>query len=180
MQPMLEHVAMAGVAFSRGPSGGSPYYIVNYDDRSGRTDRVTAGIGDDLETFFCLKSRTDACPPRWRRLSLWSASWRACSLATRSTWSSQSTVRAVLSAAGTPSGRGRKRTVDAEIDAALADVARKVELLSRPHPYLHGSRSIFGVMPDWNPAEIIGLRPRPLSLSLYRELVTDADLGVSA
>ena len=64
--------------------------------------------------------------------------------------------------------------MDAEIDAALADVARKVELLSRPHPFLHGSRSIFGVMPDWNPAEIIGLRPWPLSLSLYRELVTDA------
>ena len=55
-----------------------------------------------------------------------------------------------------------------------ADVARKVELLSRPHPYLHGSRAIFGVMPDWNPAEIIGVRPWPLSLSLYRELITDA------
>ena len=29
-------------------------------------------------------------------------------------------------------------------------------------------------MPDWNPAEIIGIRPKPLALSLYRELVTDA------
>ena len=28
-------------------------------------------------------------------------------------------------------------------------------------------------MPDWNPAEIIGIRPRPLSLSLYKELITD-------
>ena len=28
-------------------------------------------------------------------------------------------------------------------------------------------------MPDWNPAEIIGRRPNPLSLSLYRELITD-------
>ena len=28
-------------------------------------------------------------------------------------------------------------------------------------------------MPDWNPAEIIGVRPRPLSLSLYKELITD-------
>lgn len=31
-----------------------------------------------------------------------------------------------------------------------------------------------GVMPDWNPAEIIGLKPRPLALSLYRELITDS------
>ena len=28
-------------------------------------------------------------------------------------------------------------------------------------------------MPDWNPAEIIGIKPKPLALSLYRELVTD-------
>jgi phosphohistidine swiveling domain-containing protein len=62
----------------------------------------------------------------------------------------------------------------AKVDAALAEIACKIELLSRPHPYLHGSRAIFGVMPDWNPAEIIGVRPLPLSLSLYRELITDA------
>ena len=28
-------------------------------------------------------------------------------------------------------------------------------------------------MPDWNPAEIIGVRPKPLALSLYKELITD-------
>ena len=28
-------------------------------------------------------------------------------------------------------------------------------------------------MPDWNPAEIIGIKPKPLSLSLYKELITD-------
>ena len=43
-----------------------------------------------------------------------------------------------------------------------------------PHPFLMGSRTVYGVMPDWNPAEIIGVRPKPLALSLYRELVTDA------
>ena len=28
-------------------------------------------------------------------------------------------------------------------------------------------------MPDWNPAEIIGIKPRPLALSMYQELVTN-------
>ena len=28
-------------------------------------------------------------------------------------------------------------------------------------------------MPDWNPAEIIGLRPKRLAISLYKELITD-------
>ena len=38
---------------------------------------------------------------------------------------------------------------------------------------LFGESTIFGVMPDWNPAEIIGIRPMPLALSLYKNLITD-------
>jgi glutamine kinase len=56
----------------------------------------------------------------------------------------------------------------------LEKVRKKLEKLSRPHPQLCGTRSVFGVMPDWNPAEIIGVKPRALSLSLYKELVTDS------
>ena len=32
---------------------------------------------------------------------------------------------------------------------------------------------VFGVMPDWNPAEIIGFKPNKLSLSLYKKLITN-------
>ena len=38
IQPMLSNVSMAGVAFTRDPNGGGPYFVINYDDRSGRTD----------------------------------------------------------------------------------------------------------------------------------------------
>ena len=38
---------------------------------------------------------------------------------------------------------------------------------------MFGKDNFFGVMPDWNPAEIIGKKPKPLALSLYQELVTD-------
>ena len=33
-----------------------------------------------------------------------------------------------------------------------------------------GKTTYFGVMPDWNPAEIIGIRPKPLDLST-KELI---------
>ena len=38
---------------------------------------------------------------------------------------------------------------------------------------LYGDKSILSVMTDWNPAEIIGLKPKQLSLSLYKEIITD-------
>ena len=37
-----------------------------------------------------------------------------------------------------------------------------------------GKKTVYGVMPDWNPAEIVGIRPKPLALSLYREMITDS------
>jgi hypothetical protein len=61
-----------------------------------------------------------------------------------------------------------------EQTARLKRVEDKVALGMRAHPFLRGRRTAYGVMPDWNPAEIIGVRPRPLALSLYRELVTDS------
>jgi adenylylsulfate kinase-like enzyme/phosphohistidine swiveling domain-containing protein len=175
VQPMLERVAMAGVAFSRSPAGG-PYFIINYDDRSGLTERVTGGAGDHLETFFCLKSRLDACPPPLAPVSALVSELEgllgcdAIDVEFAIGGDGQLYLLQVRPLAVDSEGQA----ADVKVDSALADVARKVELLSRPHPYLHGSRAIFGVMPDWNPAEIVGVRPRPLSLSLYRELITDA------
>ncbi len=175
VQPMLDHVAMAGVAFSRSPAGG-PYFIINYDNRTGLTERVTGGAGDVLETFFCLKSRVDSCPPSLAPV--------IALISELETLLASDSIDVEFAVGG--DGQlyllqvrplavdSEARIADATVDTALADVARKVELLSRPHPFLHGSRAIFGVMPDWNPAEIIGVRPWPLSLSLYRELITDA------
>lgn len=175
VQPMLDRVALAGVAFSRSPSDG-PYFVVNYDDSSGLTDRVTGGVGENLKTFYCLKSRPDRCPallaPVITLISELELLLGADAIDVEFAVAEDGElyllqVRPLAADCG-------ERVDDAKIDAALVEVACKLELLSRPHPYLHGSRAIFGVMPDWNPAEIVGLRPRPLSLSLYRELITDA------
>jgi phosphohistidine swiveling domain-containing protein len=175
VQPMLDRVAMAGVAFSRSPNGG-PYFVINYDDRSGLTDRVTAGAGGHLKTFLCVKSRPDACPPALAPVLALVGELEtllacdAIDVEFAVGGDGQLYLLQVRPLAIDPRGRA----ADAKVESALGAIARKVELLSRPHPYLHGSRAIFGVMPDWNPAEIIGLRPCPLSLSLYRELITDA------
>jgi glutamine kinase len=175
VQPMLDRVAMAGVVFSRSPNGG-PYFVINYDDRSGLTDRVTAGVGDNLKTFFCLKSRPAACPHSLAPVIALVSELEtllACDAIDVEFAVGDDGQLYLLQVRPLAADRWG-RAADAKVETALADVARKVELLSRPHPFLHGSRAIFGVMPDWNPAEIIGVRPCPLSLSLYRELITDA------
>ena len=60
------------------------------------------------------------------------------------------------------------------LEQPLLSLYKKIEKLTRPHPFLMGGNTCFGVMPDWNPAEILGIRPKKLAISLYKELVTDS------
>ena len=55
----------------------------------------------------------------------------------------------------------------------LKNLEKKIIKLKVQQNNEFGKTTYFGVMPDWNPAEIIGKKPKPLALSLYRELITD-------
>lgn len=55
----------------------------------------------------------------------------------------------------------------------LKRLEKKINKLQEKNYDLFGNKNYFGVMPDWNPAEIIGTKPRPLALSMYKELITD-------
>ncbi len=174
VQPMLTDVSIAGVAVTREPRGGGPYFVINYDDYSGRSDLVTSGTGEKLKTFVCLKSRQEGIPGHL--LPILDLLRELEFLLDHDGID----VEFAVDKKGAPyllqvRPLGFTQQLDAETTAAATEeVAQKVALLSRPHPYLHGDRSAFGVMPDWNPAEIIGLKPRPLAFSLYRELITDS------
>ena len=61
-----------------------------------------------------------------------------------------------------------------EYSESLKKLKKKIKKLQLPHHSLYGDTTFFGVMPDWNPAEIIGTKPLPLSLSLYQELITNS------
>ena len=56
---------------------------------------------------------------------------------------------------------------------ALKKLSNKIEKLKKSNHNLFGDTTFFGVMPDWNPAEIIGIKPKRLASSLYEELITD-------
>ncbi|WP_298363928.1 PEP/pyruvate-binding domain-containing protein [Azospirillum sp.] len=174
VQPMLTDVRLSGVAFTRDPASGAPYLVVNAS-RGADTTAVTGGAGADLITHYTHLSRTPSEP--------WLAALRRLCDELRALLGQDALDLefAFADDDGTPillQVRPLVMTV-ALLDVAeharlVALVEHKVRLGNRPHPYLHGPRTVYGVMPDWNPAEIIGVRPRPLALSLYRELVTDS------
>ncbi|HTS51318.1 MAG TPA: adenylyl-sulfate kinase [Bryobacteraceae bacterium] len=175
VQPMLSEVSMAGVAVTRDPHAGGPYFVINYDDYSGRCDLVTSGTAEKLSTFVSLKSRQEGIPqPLQPILDLLRELESLLDCDAIDVEFAVDKHGALYLLQVRPLAL-KEPSADAEATAtATEEIAQKVALLNRPHPYLHGKRSVFGVMPDWNPAEIVGLKPRPLALSLYRELITDS------
>ncbi len=58
-------------------------------------------------------------------------------------------------------------------------IEKKIDKLKKYNSNLLGKTTFFATMPDWNPAEMIGTKPKPLALSLYQELITDSIWGKS-
>lgn len=175
VQPMLAHVVASGVATSREVGSGRPYIVVN-TSFGADTTQVTAGRSN--ETQVCYHFRGSLVPPAGRC----GAVVRLIREIERLTDSKRLDIefafvegehlpvllqaRPLVNAPASPLPRDRHCR-------ALARAERKIDATLGAHPLASGRRSALGVMPDWNPAEIVGVRPRPLALSLYRNLVTD-------
>jgi len=175
LQPYLQRVTLAGVALTRDASTGGHYVIVNYEE-SGGTDGVTSGRASGLKTHISSKDAPVTFPSPVREILELCAE-----LETLLAHDSLDIEFAIDDAdqlylfqvRPLILPRGSRTSAEAQ-KQLLHDIERTIAKGMCRHPYLHGNRTIYGVMPDWNPAEIIGVRPRPLALSLYRDLVTDS------
>lgn len=175
IQEMLTDVTYSGVAFSHVPASAAPYFVINYHVGNDTTV-VTAGKQDELETIYHFRSAQKCQNPTAQRVLdlireletltgipkldvefAHSKSLGLCLLQVRQLVAGNDT-----------------RTQQVTVGKQLELIAEKINRLNAEHPYLLGKKTVLGVMPDWNPAEIIGTRPQPLAMSLYRSLITDA------
>jgi hypothetical protein len=183
IQPMLQNVIRSGVGFSVDPNNGAPYRIINWSEGAD-TSKVTGGQGG--RTWQGAAMSPFKPPPNLvgivdlieELLTLFGNTPLDCEFAVTSV--QKNSIKNPKIKEQIWLLQVRPLHVKCPIESSetqakrLLLIAKKVELSFRPHPFLVGRSTVFGVMPDWNPAEIIGIRPKPLALSLYRELVTDA------
>jgi phosphohistidine swiveling domain-containing protein len=174
VQPMLANVATSGVAFSVDPNTGSPYAVISMADGDD-TSVVTGGLDKETRTVLVSRSSPDVSDTRLARVVALLAELEEI------TGTDALDVEFAFDKADAlylfqvrPLVLANRSALNvAQHKKILSRIADHIDQQCRSHPYLRGRRTLFGVMPDWNPAEMIGLRPRPLALSLYRELITD-------
>jgi glutamine kinase len=179
VQPMLKDTTMSGVVFTRTLNYRAPYYVINYDSKTTSTSTVTSGAGESLETAvlhrdWALEDKRDENLGKvvkavqeveelvgYDSLDIEFALGR----------DGQARILQVRPLTGSPNP---SPVTDSDVSAALTSAGEAFQRSQRAIGFLLGKRTFFGVMPDWNPAEMIGTKPRPLALSLYQYLITES------
>jgi hypothetical protein len=176
VQPMVADVAVSGVITTHVLTDGAPYYVLDYDDESGKTDTVTGGTRASKTVLVARDADFDLVEsPRVRSwLSLIRELEKICPQTALDIEFGQThdgglhlfQVRRITVS------RNWNRAVKARVATAQKHTLGFLRERSAKRGALLGGWTILGEMPDWNPAEIIGTTPRPLAASLYRFLIT--------
>lgn len=175
VQPMLTDVMACGVAFTLDPNALGNYYVINYDE-SGSTTSVTSGNGHQNKLLYVFKGMEEGVKPKYIH--------KLC-ITLKELEDLTGMNNLDVEFAVTTDGElyifqvrplcisGQAVEYESQYDM-LKRIESKIRQSVVKKPYLCGDRNIYDVMSDWNPAEMIGIRPKPLAMSLYEEVITDS------
>jgi choline kinase len=178
VQPMMRNVLLSGVVFTRTMENQAPWYVINYET-NGSTEGVTSGSSSDHLTLYVHRG-TD--PSEIKDPNLAAVMTTILEIEDRLGYDALDIEFAVSSGGQVHVFQVRPIAVLAnagkvtdDMYAALLTQARTTwENLEETPPALPGTQEpLYGVMPDWNPAEIIGTAPGALARTLYRFLIMD-------
>lgn len=176
IQPFCDNGIMHGVVFTRTHEGG-PYYTFNYTFGS-NTENVTKGVTKDHQTTYIISNANISNVPEHLKKALLAVkeienilNFHHLDVEFVVNEKGECIILQVRPQVQNNCAKERNKN---QILQAVQDTKAKLKKITYPNlPLKSKIPSLFAVMPDWNPAEIIGRKPHPLSLSLYETLVTD-------
>jgi hypothetical protein len=177
IQEQVLNIKLCGVIFTCDLDSLAPYYVINYDESSNH-DSVTSGNSNNLKTYV----RARCSPNKAFNKDLENIIELAKELENLTNnkyldieFAIDQNNQLFLLQVRPIVTEGKDALLDEQTQAEYLDkIAKKALKISSPHPGLCGRQGVYSVMTDWNPAEMIGTKPRRLALSLYKELITDS------
>ena len=176
IQKMVENITFSGVATSCDKNDRSPYYVINLS-KSKDSTIITSGKNKLNETFYLYNKSPLKAPHKISKIKslidelkikLKENSLDIEFAVDKNNKLYLLQVRKLIT--------NKNKIIyadDAKFNHHLDKLYKKIKKIRNRNYALLGKTTYFGIMPDWNPAEIIGRRPNPLAFSLYKELITD-------
>lgn len=165
VEEQIYPVTCSGVILTCMLDTGAPYYQINLDDQSCTTDMVTNGHGKNLRTVIIEKNCTSIDSDILLMITMAKELERLLQ-------HDKLNIEFAVDHAGRVH-LFQARAITHTRSEYLNHVCLFHQALQQAAVVFQQKNTYFGNMPDWNPAEIIGIRPRPLALSLYQHLITD-------
>lgn len=173
VQEAIEDVDCSGVVFSREPSTGAKYYVINYDDKTGSTSSVTSGNGVETKLYYWIPLKDSYPDDNYLKTVC-----QTVDKLIQCTDKEELDIEFLFSNGNMYILQVRPLVLKQRSDEknqldVLYRIEKMIQQQNMHKPFLYGKRTIYGVMPDWNPAEMIGIHPRNLASSIYKEIITD-------
>ena len=171
VQEFIHKPKMSGVIFTRNLNNNSPYYTINFD-KSGFTNLITSGADNPLmKTVIIMRGSKNFS--KFFKKELKSVT-KIEKLFNNDRLDLEFCITKNTFYIFQCRPLKKLQNIDDEkFDQAIINVRKKIKKIQNKIPNLSGKTTYFANMSDWNPAEMIGVKPSPLSLSLYSELITD-------
>lgn len=173
VQNMINDIKISGVITTRDKDTNSPYIKIEYSNSS-KSDQITSGSSIAKSfTYFNLDRKKfrniifKKCDQLIKKLEKFYNIPLDIEFAiTKNNKIHLLQVRPLII-------KKKLFVTDIYFQNNLKKIEKKISKLQKKHYNLYGHKAVYGVMPDWNPAEMIGIKPKNLSLSLYEELITN-------
>ena len=174
IQPQISNVTMSGVVFTCDIKTGSPYYTINFST-SGDTNQITTGYKGDYHLLHILKS--DINKVEDKELSHLVNCAKELERLTGNElldieFAFDKEILYIFQVRPIAISKVIENYYKFDINEKILNFKNKIRESFNEKSNLAGQTSILGDMPDWNPAELIGSKPRPLAVSLFDKLIT--------
>lgn len=171
VQPMLRDVRVSGVICTTELQHYMPYFVLSFEE-SGATDGVTSGTTNSFQTVYTMKEGRESYEENmeWKRHLYELVKMLEVLFA-----NDKLDIEFAVNGVGQIHIlQVRPVVLPSHSTQNLLDAFPRVVKHTEEHlEQIFSVREVLDNMMDWNPAEMIGLSPSPLAISLYELLITD-------
>jgi glutamine kinase len=184
VQKQTNDVMTSGVLFTRNLWSNTPYYLINYDDKSSKTDTVTSGLANGkIEILNDLP--LEIVIPKWHNLiaAIREIEFFFQGLTLDIEFAVKTTGEVVIFQVRPLAANTRFCSIDdGLIKQKIAQLQKQYSSISnsfQTNDSLFNNELYLSDMAFWNPAELIGDRPNYLDYSLFNHILMKSNWNQS-
>ena len=181
-QNYVGNSSISGVVTNKCLKDGTDYYVVNYDDQTQNTHSVTSGNEKGARVLNVFKKNISGIRSlKFKKIISAvreiESKFPKLPLDIEFALDDNNLVNIFQIRPISTSKNWRK--ISEKIIHKNLNINRKKFNNIFKNNIKYGNLPIFGLMPDWNPVEIIGYQPNQLSYSIYKKIITDKSWSIA-